>query len=158
MVSKPENWSDLAWRSPGHCWASGAKSGLLEKSMSLLLTPLKKKKESGLHSQYGFYSLVSTVKVNSSKVCQFLMILRHLLNKIYCAKIHCNCAKFHLNCANFHWRFSRIFGTAIVSTFIDIVPFLINIVLTYNLILWQYPNIARIVKAVFHKRSGKSSW
>ena len=50
---------------------------------------------------YGFYSLVATVKVSSSKICQ-------MLNNMYCAKFQCNCAKFHLNSANFHWRFSRI--------------------------------------------------
>ena len=67
-----------------------------------------RKKESGHHRQCGFYSLLSSVKVNSSKICQISLILRHLLNKIYCAKFHCNCAKLHLNCAIFHWRFSRI--------------------------------------------------
>ena len=35
---------NLVW-SPGHCWAGGAGSGLLEESISLLLTPLKKKGE-----------------------------------------------------------------------------------------------------------------
>ena len=79
-----------------------SKVGSLGKVYVIIVDTFEEKKESGHHSQYEFYSLLSTVKVNSSKVCQFSMILRHLLNRIYCAKIHCNCAKFHLNCANFH--------------------------------------------------------
>ena len=62
-------------------------------------------------------------------------ILRHLLNKIYCAKFHCDCAKFHLNCANFHWRFHGFYQTTILPTFIEIVPFLIINVPLYNLFL-----------------------
>ena len=78
---------------------------------------LRRKKESGHHRQCGFYSLLSSVKVNSSKICQISLILRHLLNKIYCAKFHCNCAKFHLNCAIFHWRFSRILPNSNCANF-----------------------------------------
>ena len=62
-------------------------------------------------------------------------ILRHLLNKIYFAKFHCDCAKFHLNCANFHWRFHGFYQTTILPTFIEIVPFLIINVPLYNLFL-----------------------
>ena len=87
----PVEQSRVSWKSLCHCcWH------------------LWRKKESGHHRQCGFYNLLSSVKVNSSKICQISLILRHLLNKIYCAKFHCNCAKFHLNCAIFHWRFSRI--------------------------------------------------
>ena len=56
-------WSNVAPSRAllGQC--SGAGSGLLEESMSLLLTPLKKK-ESGHHRQCGFYNLLSSVKVH----------------------------------------------------------------------------------------------
>ena len=37
--------------------------------------------------------------------------------------------------------FHEFYGTAIVPTFIDIVPFLINIVPTYNLFLFPSPTI-----------------
>ena len=79
-----------------------SKVGSLGRVYVIIVGTFEEKKESGHHQQCGFYSLLSTVKVNSSKICQFSLILRHLLNKIYCAKFHCNCAKFHLNCANLH--------------------------------------------------------
>ena len=42
--------------------------------------------------------------------------------------------------------FHEFYGTAIVPTFIDIVPFLINIVTTYNLFLFIYSTISIIKK------------
>ena len=93
-------WSNLALsRALLGQWS---KVGSLGRVYVIIVGTFEEKKESGHHQQCGFYSLLSSVKVNSSKICQISLILRHLLNNLFCSKLHLNCAKFNINCANFH--------------------------------------------------------
>ena len=57
--------------------------GSLGRVYVIIVDTFEEKKESGHHRKYGFYSPLSTVNFNSSKICQFSFILRTLLNKIY---------------------------------------------------------------------------
>ena len=73
-------WSNLALsRALLGLWS---KVGSLGRVYVIIVDTFEEKKESGHHRKYGFYSPLSTVNFNSSKICQFSFILRNLLNKI----------------------------------------------------------------------------
>ena len=91
MVSTQENWSGIAWRFPGHCWASGAKSSLLEESMSLLLASLRKKRrvvtienvDFTVYCQISYklcqFSLTFFTDFAELQLCQLSLILCHCI-------------------------------------------------------------------------------
>ena len=101
--------------------------GSLGRVYVMIVDTFEEKKESGHYRQYGFYSIPSTVKVNSSKICQFALILLDLLNKTYFCQISLQLCQISFKLCQspiFINVFHRFYGNAIVPTFIDIVAFL----------------------------------
>ena len=98
---------------------------------------LWRKKESGHHRQCWFYNLLSSVKVNSSKICQFYWFCAICWIKYIVPNFIAIVPNFIQIVPFFIDVFYGFYRTAIVPTFIDIVPFLINIVPTNNLFLTQ---------------------